>query len=216
MKNINFNYGWKNEAALDSSNYISPKVLKIIKSKKNTGKVLDIGCGNGNLCSMIEKLGFTVIGIDGDSDGIKIAQDNYKNCIFEKLIIGENSNEFSSRHGKFDIIISTEVIEHLYAPHHLLLLADELLANDGLLIITTPYHGYLKNLIISVFNLWDKHFTPLWHGGHIKFWSYRTISNLLNDNGFYITEFHGVGRFSFLWKSMVIVCKKNTLKVNIL
>lgn len=73
--------------------------------------------------------------------------------------------------------------------------------------ISTPYHGYLKNLALSVFNKWDKHHTPLWHGGHVKFWSRKTLTQLLEANGFKVTEFHGAGRLPWLWKSMILVAK---------
>ena len=74
--------------------------------------------------------------------------------------------------------------------------------------MTTPYHGYLKNLALSIFGMWDYHHTALWHGGHIKFWSRATLTKLLNENGFDVIEFHGVGRVAYLWKSMLLVARK--------
>jgi hypothetical protein len=53
----------------------------------------------------------------------------------------------------------------------------------------------------------DKHFTALWDGGHIKFWSKRTLYQLLNENGFKVMKFIGCGRFPLLWKSMLIKSK---------
>ena len=98
--------------------------------------------------------------------------------------------------------------DSLYSPHHLPQFAAPLLKDKGVLIITTPYHGYLKNLALSLFNKWDHHHTALWHGGHIKFWSKKTLSTLLADNGFELVAFSGVGRLPWLWKSMVIVAQK--------
>jgi hypothetical protein len=49
----------------------------------------------------------------------------------------------------------------------------------------------------------------LWHGGHIKFWSRNTLSLLLQESGFEVVAFSGVGRFPYLWKSMVLVARKN-------
>jgi hypothetical protein len=40
------------------------------------------------------------------------------------------------------------------------------------LIITTPYHGYLKNIALSVSVKFDHHVNPLWDGGHIKFFRF--------------------------------------------
>jgi 2-polyprenyl-3-methyl-5-hydroxy-6-metoxy-1,4-benzoquinol methylase len=108
----------------------------------------------------------------------------------------------------FDAAISTEVVEHLFAPHLLPRFARETLRPAGYLIISTPYHGYVKNLVLSILDKWDFHHGPLWHGGHIKFWSRRTLSLLLEQNGFKMVEFHGVGRLPFLWKSMILVARK--------
>ena len=104
-------------------------------------------------------------------------------------------------------MVSTEVIEHLFSPHLLPVFARGMLAPGGVLILTTPYHGYLKNLLLSLFGKWDHHHTALWHGGHVKFWSRATLSTLLEGNGFELIAFHGVGRIPLLWKSMVLVAK---------
>lgn len=48
------------------------------------------------------------------------------------------------------------------------------LNDKGDIIISTPYHGYLKNLTLSLLNKWDSHMSPLWHRGHIKLWSKKT------------------------------------------
>lgn len=76
------------------------------------------------------------------------------------------------------------------------------------MVITTPYHGYLKNLALSLLDKWDVHHTPLWHGGHIKFWSRATLTELLDRHGFDVVGFSGVGRVPYLWKSMVLVARK--------
>ena len=76
----------------------------------------------------------------------------------------------------FDVAIATEVIEHLVRPHNLPGFAKQLLRPGGPLIISTPYHGYLKNLVLALSNKWDSHLTPLWDGGHIKMWSRKTLS----------------------------------------
>jgi 2-polyprenyl-6-hydroxyphenyl methylase/3-demethylubiquinone-9 3-methyltransferase len=54
----------------------------------------------------------------------------------------------------------------------------------------------------------DAHFTALWDYGHIKFWSQRTLTILLQEAGFRMVRFQGVGRVPFLWKSMIIVARR--------
>ena len=72
----------------------------------------------------------------------------------------------------------------------------------------TPYHGYVKNLVIAALGPFDAHVNPLWDGGHIKFFSPRTLSALVAGSGFAEIEFAYFGRAPWLWKSMVCVARK--------
>ena len=73
----------------------------------------------------------------------------------------------------------------------------------GLLVCSTPYHGYLKNVLISLANRWDRHHHTLRNLGHIKFFSVPTLTKLLTTAGFQEVQFRGAGGYPYLWKSMV-------------
>lgn len=77
----------------------------------------------------------------------------------------------------------------------------------GGLIVTTPYHGNLKNLALSLAGKWDHHHTALWHGGRIKFFSRCTLTKLYSAEGFMPQQFLSVGRLPWLWNSMVLVMR---------
>ena len=80
-------------------------------------------------------------------------------------------------------------------------------------IISTPYHGYWKNLALAITGKMDAHFTALWDHGHIKFWSMKTLSELLYEAGFVNIRFERVGRIPPLAKSMIAVAyRPNYLK----
>ena len=68
--------------------------------------------------------------------------------------------------------------------------------------------GYLKNLALAISGKSDDHFTALWDYGHIKFWSKRTLTQLLQEAGFQVTQFRGAGRLPYFWKSMVLVATR--------
>lgn len=65
----------------------------------------------------------------------------------------------------------------------------------------------MKNEALSVFGYWDKHHTPVRHVGH-KFWSRQTLTRLLEENDFVVTQFYGIGRLPWLWKSMILVAQR--------
>lgn len=197
-------YGWDGSDP-ESSNYIAPEILRQLHSL-GARSVLDAGCGNGSVTGILAREGFAVTGVDGDAGGIAIAQANHPQVPFA---IADFSQDGAALAGApFDAVISTEVVEHLYAPHELARFAWEALKPGGHFIVTTPYHGYIKNLALAVLDKWDHHHTALWHGGHIKFWSRDTLGKLLAAQGFEPVSFGGVGRLPYLWKSMVMTVRK--------
>lgn len=207
MGNIVENYGWTDAEGPYSCSYTLPKILSVLK-QLGVYRVVDIGAGNGKLCYEASRAGFQVVGVEYDKAGVEVARSTYPAITFYKYGIQDDPALLLAQEKKFDAVVSTDVIEHLFSPHLLPLYAGEILKEEGYLVISTPYHGYLKNLAISILHKWDSHHTTLWHGGHIKFWSRSTISQLFRENGFNVIGFFGVGRMPFLWKSMIVVGQK--------
>jgi len=205
--NIVDNYGWASPEGPNSCGYITPEIVSILKNL-GTQRILDLGSGNGKLCSVLASKGHQTVGVEYDKQGVEIARSNFSNIPFYNFGVQDDPTDLLKTEEPFDAVVSTEVIEHLFSPHLLPTYAKEVLKTSGYLVLTTPYHGYFKNLVLSLLDKWDNHHTPLWHGGHIKFWSKKTLTQLLEENGFKFVSFSGVGRFPFLWKSMVLVAKK--------
>ena len=83
-----------------------------------------------------------------------------------------------------------------------------LLEPGGTAIVSTPYHGYWKNLALALSGKMDAHFTALWDYGHIKFWSVATLTRLLAEAGFVDIRFQRVGRIPALAKSMIAIARR--------
>lgn len=205
--NVVYDYGWTSADGPNSCGYIIPKIVTVLKAL-SVERVLDIGAGNGKLCSVLSGKGYQVVGIEYDKQGFEIACSTYPHIPFYNFGVQDSPFPLLKKEGPFDAVVSTEVVEHLFSPHLLPIYSKELLKEGGYIVLSTPYHGYIKNLVLSLLNKWDRHHTSLWHGGHIKFWSHKTITRLLEDNGFKVVNFFGVGRFPYLWKSMVVVAKR--------
>jgi 2-polyprenyl-3-methyl-5-hydroxy-6-metoxy-1,4-benzoquinol methylase len=106
------------------------------------------------------------------------------------------------------VVVSLEVIEHCFHPRRFAKTFYDLIAPGGIGILSTPYHGYWKNLALAVAGKWDDHLTVLWEGGHIKFFSKRTLGMLLAESGFNYIRFIRVGRIPPLAKSMIAIVRK--------
>lgn len=167
--------------------------------------LLDIGCGNGALTASLASRGAAVTGMDLSDSGIALARAAHPDVRFE---VGSVYDDLRARFGTFDSVVALEVIEHLYDPRTFLRRAFEALRPGGTLVLSTPYHGYLKNLALAVSGKLDAHFTVLWDGGHIKFFSWPTLRTLLDEAGFVDLRFRGTGRLPGLWKSMVVAGRR--------
>jgi 2-polyprenyl-3-methyl-5-hydroxy-6-metoxy-1,4-benzoquinol methylase len=169
--------------------------------------VLDLGCGNGALAEELLSWGYDPIGIDPSASGIAQAQRRLPSISFHQAP-ADLAALAQLQLSAFDAFVSTEVVEHVYSPRQWAAAAYASLKPGGVLICSTPYHGYLKNCALALSGKLDAHFTALWDGGHIKFWSRRTLTALMQEAGFHPLAFRGAGRFPCLWKSMLLVARK--------
>ncbi len=209
----NFEYGYDKSTHCFMYKYLLKaieKALSRVSYNSKTAfnlKVLDAGCGNGYIAGCLLKKGFLVAGFDTSVSGIEQARIAHPEAKFEVLSAYEDIGTYFG--SDWDVIISCEVIEHLYDPRSFILNLKNVLKPGGLLILTTVYNGYLKNLLLALSGKMDQHFTALWDCGHIKFWSSKTIRVILEEQDFIDLKFHNAGRLPFLWKSMVVSCIKD-------
>ena len=204
--NKEFDYDWINNNTVHH-NYLIKSVENIIKIENTSNiELLDIGCGNGYLTQKISKFFKHSTGIDLSRTGIEKAQKlksdklEFKNIGLEEII---------NQGKKFKFITSFEVIEHQYLPDEFLNQINKILTDDGKLLISTPYHGYFKNLLINLLGKHDYHYNPLWRHGHIKFFSIKTLTNLLKKCNLKVIKKKFSGRFYPLSNSMIFLIKKS-------
>ncbi len=174
-------YGFREASASHMHRHLLPSLFELCGALLRPGaRVLDVGCGNGYVAGQFLVMGCKVVGIDLSESGIELAGKTYPNARFEVL----PADDQILRHlavEPFDIVVSTEVIEHLYSPRLYLAGCYQALRPGGRFICSTPYHGYLKNLLIALSGRTIAHATPLWDGGHIKLWDRATLSQLLTE-----------------------------------
>ncbi|MEQ8972147.1 MAG: class I SAM-dependent methyltransferase [Coleofasciculus sp. C1-SOL-03] len=200
-----YNYAYQNNFSGHHHAYLIAPLLEMLSQVKSSSqqklRVLDIGCGNGSLTHLIAQQGYEVVGIEESESGVTFASSSFPDCQF---IQGSIYNlPYDKLDNSFDIVISCEVIEHLFYPRELVRAANKCLKPKGVLILTTPYHGYFKNLTLALSGKMDRHFTTLWDGGHIKFFSTKTLTELLKQEGYTNIKFRFSGRCPYLWKSML-------------
>jgi 2-polyprenyl-3-methyl-5-hydroxy-6-metoxy-1,4-benzoquinol methylase len=206
------NFRWPDADPTGSHSYLLPRLKEILSRRvvePSRTRLIDIGCGNGAVTNVLRSGGFDVVGIDPSSEGVEQARRAHSGLRVE---LGSAYDNLLECFGAFDVVVSLEVIEHLYSPHMFAENIERLLRPGGFAVVSTPYHGYLKNLALAITGKWDFHHHPLAEHGHIKFWSKRTLEELMAKSHMRAKEFYRLGRVPALGKSMMLVFEKETLK----
>jgi SAM-dependent methyltransferase len=188
------------------------------ETKKNSFKVLDVGCGQGRLVKDILgnfSLNFSVYGIEVDK---KAAKEALKRGI--KVKVANLENPFPFADGIFDIIHGDQVIEHILNKDRFLLNCRKKLNKDGYLIISTENLSSVENIIALLLgyepfsqtlsmrchlgNPLSPHFGEKYKNerinelyGHKMICSYLGLRQLLEYNGFKVVRCSGAGFFPF-------------------
>ena len=190
-----------------TAQYLLPAVLRILAGEGESAKtsIFDLGCGNGATAEILQRHGYEVVGVDPSTSGIREAHRAYPNL---ELFVGSAYDDLAARFGRFQVVLSLEVIEHVYYPRKFAATLFSLVRPGGMAIVSTPYHGYLKNVGMALIGKLDSHFTALWDEGHIKFWSILTLKELLMEAGFSGISFQRIGRIPVFAKSMIAVVRR--------
>jgi len=194
-------YGWRDTAIPPPDSYLTPILVRLVREAAPT-RILDLGSGNGAVTAQLAEIADTV-GVDPDPAGVELARSAVSGVRFE-VDRAEPGLLERLDEAPFDVVVSSEVVEHVFDPPAWAATAFEAVRPGGVLICSTPYHGYVKNLLLALTGKWPTHLHPLVVGGHIKFFDRRALTQRLTDAGFRDVAFCGSGRVRFVWKSMVL------------
>lgn len=152
-------------------------------------KVLDLGCFNGAL-SQHYLAGNDVTGFDIDPATLAHCPAGMKTEAHDL-----NGDWHIGHEGEFDVVVASEVIEHLYYPKNVLKKIDAVLKPGGLFIGSVPNAFNLKNRI-RLF-LAKPEATPLGEPTHINQFSYAMVKKLLTKE---FRDVHMTGVVQPKWK----------------
>jgi SAM-dependent methyltransferase len=166
--------------------------------------VLDAGCGSGIFLDTLKGHKNRVIGVDVSKTALdrarRVAADTF-------LCEASLPLALPFRKARFDVVWCSEVLEHLSDVYASLCELNRVTRVGGRLILTVPYHGLAKNVLIACLGF-DKHFDPL--VSHVRFFTIESISHCLELTGFHVVKVAGIGRLWPVWKSMFVVAQKRT------
>ena len=135
-------------------------------------KVLDIGCGGGLLSEPLSRLGSNVLGIDAAADAIKIAKEHARKLNLNISYQCNSLEEISNSENNFDLIIASEIIEHVSNRINFLNSISKIAHKETIIIITTINKSlpgvllgkyaaeYFLNLVPKGTHDWKKFVSP--------------------------------------------------------
>lgn len=167
--------------------------------------VVEIGPGTGDVAILLKKLGFTVVLVEPSLDAIELLRKRLPDI----PLIERSGYDPIPRSEQQHTFLALEVIEHCFDPESLLRNIFNHMRNGEIFIVSTPYHGYLKNLLIALLGRYDQHHNVDWVAGHIKFFSIQTFTRMAERVGFEVLTTKPYGRIPLLWRGMFFALQKN-------
>jgi 2-polyprenyl-6-hydroxyphenyl methylase / 3-demethylubiquinone-9 3-methyltransferase len=172
-------------AAIDAHFGLDSKARRPLAGRS----ALDVGCGAGLLCEPLARLGAAVTGVDAAPENIAAAK---AHAARSGLAIDYRAGELSDAGlGRFDIVTSMEVIEHVSDPAAFIAGLAAHLKPEGLLILSTPNRTAASRIFLveAAERLgqvprgthdWNKFLTP------------EELTALLSDAGFEMVAMEGI------------------------
>jgi len=166
---------------MEEVNYGILKHIPTNPSKK-TLSVLDVGCGSGVLSEAVKKKGYTVWGIEINQEAARIAGTRIDKAINEDLLNLEKIEEIIGNN-RFDYIIFSNVLEHLYDPYLILKKYLKFLEQDGFVLVSVPNVAIWTNRIRLLFGKFDYTDTGTMDRTHIRFFTFKTAMMIVKESG---------------------------------
>lgn len=136
------------------------------------GKLLEIGCGNGDRLALFRDLGWKVSGIEPDAEAAQLANARELDVLADTLQPG------TLPAASFDAILMSHVIEHIPHPHETIRECRRLLRPGGILIMLTPNTDSLGH------RWFGRNWLHLDSPRHLHLFNSRNLSKLCSDVGF--------------------------------
>lgn len=169
---------------------------KIIQAVPENSFVLDAGCASGYIAKALQLKNCIVDGIEINREDALQAK---RFC--NRLITGNiEDNGIVKQIGnkKYDVIILADILEHLVFPEAVLDKMRERLKPEGIIILTIPNIAFVTNRIYHLLGNFDYTQTGIMDKTHLRFFTKKTLYQLINDSGLHVEKIEYAGNFTQL------------------
>jgi len=147
------------------------------------GRMLELGCGRGELLLGAWRAGWKVCGVDktpsyaeiAGGQGIEVECANVEDC--------------ASLNRTYDVVLLPAILEHLYTPMQTLRRVYHALAAGGLIYIEVPNEGSLTTAAANLYRRlqgrnWAQNLSPTFPPYHVVGFTPKSLRDALNSSGF--------------------------------
>jgi 2-polyprenyl-6-hydroxyphenyl methylase/3-demethylubiquinone-9 3-methyltransferase len=171
------------------------------------GRLLDLGCGDGRLLADLAHDGARVVGADRSGLALERARQSHPGM--ELISLGEDGR-LPFKDASFDAVVCLQVLQHVVDLQQLLSEVRRILTPGGSLAIAVPWHGRLKNILIAL-GSFERHHDPL--EPVIRFFTPRSLRDLLEQLSFEVLALEGTGGLPFLRETLLARARRPALEL---
>ncbi len=148
-------------------------ILRYFNNQSKGKSLLDVGCASGYFLKVAQDIGFNIQGVEISSYAA-----NKANELFNINVFCGTLKDYEMEANFFDIITCWDLFEHLKDPADFLLKANQLLNDEGIIVIHIPVTDSLGYKMLR--SKWKK-INPL---EHLFYFSEKNLNQLMSSHGF--------------------------------
>jgi SAM-dependent methyltransferase len=181
------------------------RVQAIIAHAGSGGAVLDVGCGDGHLLYQLRSRFTRLVGLEYSAGRLAEARRNLHTLPFEGHL-GSAESMKGIADGSIDCVVSADTIEHVPDVYAAAGEIFRVLKPGGRLVINTPNIAFIKKRALLLLGKFPSTSQPneglgsdvLFDGGHLHYFTFRSLRLLLLRAGFRTQGQIGYGKFGFV------------------
>src|SRR5580658_102017 len=122
-------YSYSHSDCACSSEYLRPVISELLSGVPDSSVVADAGCGNGSMLAAFRRPGFELHGLEVSLSGLEQARKAFPQAQYHHVDLSQDLT-YTGLTGRCDVVVSTEVIEHVFLPRVFVQNCRKLLKNN--------------------------------------------------------------------------------------